>query len=315
MAVRGYAPWTPKPETEQLVRQVQEVLREYRDYLPISLRQIFYRLVAEYGYEKTEAAYNRLGNHVARARRAQLLDFSSIRDDQGKPTFVQQFESVDNFWDEVADDARRFRLDRMAGQSVRMEVWSEAGMTEQLFQVAGRYGIRVYSSRGFASVTNSHAVAERALEGRKPTVLLHVGDFDPSGESIFESLTKDARAFLVQERHWRFKDVVDPEKPGKLSYPLMDESGPTIIPVRVALTEEQVEEYEVETAPPKASDSRSRNWFGETAQAEALRPDQLASILEEAIESRLDLETYDEVIAREGKLRDEIKDKLEEVAG
>ena len=35
---------------------------------------------------------------------------------------------------------------------------------------------------------------------------------------------------------------------------------------RVALTKEQVDGYELPTAPPKKSDSRSKKWKGETCQ-------------------------------------------------
>ena len=43
-----------------LLGQVEAVLDEYADYLPLTVRQIFYRLVGAYGYEKTERAYARL---------------------------------------------------------------------------------------------------------------------------------------------------------------------------------------------------------------------------------------------------------------
>jgi hypothetical protein len=52
--VRGFAPWTPRASTEQLLAQVDLVLAEYVDHLPLTLRQIFYRLVGAHGYEKTE---------------------------------------------------------------------------------------------------------------------------------------------------------------------------------------------------------------------------------------------------------------------
>lgn len=290
-AVRGYADWKPRDETLYWVGIVAEVLKEYEEYLPISLRQIFYRLVAEHGFEKTEEAYNRLGTWIGRARRAQLLPFDAIRDDQGRAHAVQSYPDRAGFWAFVREHANAYRRDRMNGQEIRMEVWSEAGMTEQLARVAWRYGIPVYSSRGFASVTNSHAVAERALEFWGTTVLLHVGDHDPSGVSIYESLVKDAQSFLLQEREWEHGDI---SRDGILLAEMAEKAGPWIRPVRVAITEEQIEEHGIETAPPKKEDSRTKNWIGETAQAEALPPDLLQEILTEAIESRLDMDRYEE---------------------
>ena len=46
----------------------------------------------------------------------------------------------------------------------------------------------------------THDIAERAIERLVPTVILHVGDYDPSGVSIFESMVDDASAFVEAER-------------------------------------------------------------------------------------------------------------------
>jgi hypothetical protein len=80
---RGFAPWSPRQETLFLIDQVRDVLREYAPYLPLTLRQIFYRLVGAHRYEKTEQAYDRLGEHLNRARRARMIPMSEIRDDGG----------------------------------------------------------------------------------------------------------------------------------------------------------------------------------------------------------------------------------------
>jgi len=306
MALRGYAPWEPKDETAYWIGKVEEVLEEYWSYLPISLRTVFYRLVAEHGFEKTEAAYNRLGTWVARARRAQMLRFDGLRDDQGKAQRVMAFDGLDGFMESVEDQFRHYRRKRMSGQPVRIEMWSEAtGVSDQLRHVAWEYGIPVHVSRGFASVTNTHAVAERALKFDGPTVVLHVGDHDPSGVSIYESLIEDARAFLIQKRTWAGSLKDDPD--GNLYYDEMDASGPTIRPVRVALTAAQVEEYGIETAPPKRSDSRSASWEGETAQAEALPPDLLERLVKEAIEAELDMDRLREEIGKEDEDREQIR--------
>jgi hypothetical protein len=327
--VRGYAEWNPKSETLAVIQAVRAVLEEYKDYLPVSLRQIFYRLVAEYGYDKTEAAYNRLGNHVARARRAQLLPFDAIHDGQGSPLEARHYTGEEGFWAEVEEHAGMFHLNRMAGQPVRIEVWAEAGTKDQLFKTTGRYGIPVYSSRGYTSVTNTYAVARRALKAEVPTILLHIGDHDPSGVGIYETLIEDASMFLVQERYRilhdegadgltlaqfqedaKWRRLISPE-----AWYLEPKDAPSIRAVRVALSEEQVDEYGIETAPPKPSDSRSKTWAGETAQAEALPPDLLARILTDAIEAELDMDLYEETVSREAGIREELLGALEEVRG
>ena len=42
---KGYADWNPHKKTRIIVSQVEEILREYRMQLPLTARQIFYRLV------------------------------------------------------------------------------------------------------------------------------------------------------------------------------------------------------------------------------------------------------------------------------
>jgi hypothetical protein len=58
--VRGFAPWSPQAATLELLEQVRAVLDEYENYLPLTIRQIFYRLVGAHNYDKTEQAYDRL---------------------------------------------------------------------------------------------------------------------------------------------------------------------------------------------------------------------------------------------------------------
>ncbi len=79
--VRGLAAWQPQRKTLGLLAVVQAVLAEYAAYLPLTIRQIFYRLVGAYDYDKTERAYARLGEHLNRARRAGMIRFEAIRDD------------------------------------------------------------------------------------------------------------------------------------------------------------------------------------------------------------------------------------------
>ena len=78
---RGYADWKPNQESLTLVAQIQSVLDEYRAQLPMTARQIFYRLVGAYNYPKTERDYKNLCEKLVRARRAQMIRFSDIRDD------------------------------------------------------------------------------------------------------------------------------------------------------------------------------------------------------------------------------------------
>ncbi len=291
---KGYADWNPKYESMLLVQQIQSVLREYKDFLPMTARQIFYRMVGAYDYAKTEKDYKRLCEILVRARRAQMISFDSIRDDGTDHYQSIDYTSVDNWWDAADEMAEKYRRDRAEGQDVRMELWCEAaGMAPQLARVAFRYSVPVFSTGGFSSVTVTKEVSERVLERDVPTYFLHVGDFDPSGESIFQSMSQDIGAFVVGAHGGKWNS-----KTGE-THELADGSQCLFKPRRVALTEDQVAEYDLPSAPPKASDSRSARWVGDTTQAEAMAPDDLAMVVRDAIEEHYDMEVWNRVFEEE----------------
>jgi hypothetical protein len=320
---RGFAQWNPKPDTLAVLADVEGVLARYSEFLPLTARQIFYALVGTTGYDKTEKAYARLCEYLVRARRAQMIPFESIRDDGTTHHDFVKYLGVSNFWEQMVDHADHYVRDKMADQPVYVELWCEAaGMVPQLERVANRYSIPVYSTGGFSSVTVTYEIAERALARDRPTVFLHAGDYDPSGESIFDSMTRDSVAFLRNRMVWEGKKkgwpsgVMDEIQTGNGGLfvgaigEAMPEGYPDLRPRRVALTEEQVEEHDLPTAPAKPTDTRSANWVGETCQLEAMPPDLLAEVIQEAILSVLDRDRLEEVWLEEKRERQVAKEQI-----
>src|SRR5215831_12462925 len=163
--VRGFAPWAPRGATAELLDQVRGVLEEYEDYLPLTIRQIFYRLVGAHDYEKTERAYARLSEHLNRARRARVIPMDVIRDDGGVISEPNSWASAEQFMRTVRAMAADFKLDRSTGQKARLVVTCEAaGMVPQLERVTHPLGVTVMSGGGFESTTDRHKFAA-ALAG------------------------------------------------------------------------------------------------------------------------------------------------------
>ena len=81
---RGFIDWKPRAASQKLLTQIDTVLAEYVDHLPLTARQVFYRLVGAYDFPKLEKDYKRLQEALVRARRAQatLGDAESV-DEQG----------------------------------------------------------------------------------------------------------------------------------------------------------------------------------------------------------------------------------------
>jgi hypothetical protein len=278
--VRGFAPWTPRGETQQLLDQVRAVLNEYEDYLPLTIRQIFYRLVGAHDYEKTERAYARLCEHLNRARRARIISMNAIRDDGGTILAPVTWRDAAEFLAAVRAQASELMLDRTAGQKTRLVVQCEAaGMAPQLGRVTEEFCIPVLSGGGFDSVTDKHKFAAELADQDRPTEVLHVGDHDASGAHLFLAVAEDIAAFAR-------------------------ELGGIVTFTRLAVTPEQIAEYGLPTAPPKETDRRA--FQGQTCQAEAFAPDVLAGILRQALEERIDRRTLDRVLKRERSVRREL---------
>ena len=217
-------------------KHVDDVLAEYADYLPMTVRQIFYRLVGRHGYPKDELAYGRLCEHLNRARRARLIPFWKIRDDGVIITHREWYDGIDAFWDDTGRRIKSYRRDRQNGQAQRLELWCEAsGMMPQLARVADRFSVPVYSASGFTSVTGTHDIAVRAIERNVPTVIC-------TSATTIPAASRSSRAWSrTQPRSSR------PSASSRTSS----------CAATVALTPEQVAQYDLPTAPPKRTDSRA----------------------------------------------------------
>lgn len=285
--VRGLAPWSPRQATLDLLDHVRAVLIEYQAYLPLTIRQVFYRLVGVHDYDKSEQAYSRLGEHLNRARRSGLIPFNAIRDDGitlSEPP--DQWDDAEQLVYSFFKAAERFRVDRQQGQPVRLMFAVEAaGMLPQVERVAHHYGIPVHSSGGFDSLTAKYDLAERL--GQWPHVeVLHIGDFDPSGVHLFTSLEDDVRT-LARDINLR----------GDIQF------------TRLAVTPEQIARLRLPTAPAKVTDRRSFDGEG-TVQCEAIPPDELANIITSAIVARVDTAAFAAVLAEEEAVRADLSERL-----
>lgn len=333
MSIHGYQPYRPKEYGQSVLRAAKAVLVEYEAWeRPMTVRQVFYRLVAQHGFDKTENAYSSLGNYIARSRRAYqaqiiylvqeqglqakeaqqvavrsetLIPFSWIRDERGQTHLVTSYETVDEYVEAVEEEISYLQKDRTVGQPRHLELWCEAnGMVPLLREIARPYGLRVSSGGGYDSVTAKHKLAQRIIRtwhsSRCPSTVLHIGDFDPSGEGMFHSLTDD-----VSEMVWQYTGC----EPVEFE--------------RMGLTGAQVMELDVETAPPKPTDSRYRGFlaahpdirehFGSdniTVQLEALAPPELVTLIESSIGAHVDESAIDQVKAAEDELRSEIRERL-----
>lgn len=282
---RGYVPWTPAPgeRPEEQLRIAQAVIAEYRAYLPLTVRQIYYRAVGAYGRPKTKSEYSALVDTLTNARRAQIIPFDVIRDgdDEFVPIGGDPDDPIAAFARTVARHIEGFSLDGQGGQPAFIEVHCEAaGMADQLRRVTYDFDVPVVPSGGQLSLSHKWQTAQRAIERAEngvPTYILHLGDADEHGFSITENAIDDPAAFAAAH------------------------GVPELAGERIALTAEQIEEHDL---PP---DPTGKPGY----QLEALAPDVIGGILRDAILARWDEDAHQAVLDR----RDEIREQLREQYG
>ena len=105
-----------------------------------------------------------------------------------------------------------------------------------------------------------YGVAQEIKECGKPTTIYYFGDHDPSGQNIFQTIQRELR---------------------KLA-PTID-----IYFEKLAVAPEQIEKWNLPTWPTKRTDSRSKNFDGNSVEVEAIEPETLRKLCRDAIESHL----------------------------
>jgi hypothetical protein len=274
---KGFAEYNPRVR-KKLVAEVLEIHDRYAGF-KMHPRGYFYRLIGEHGYAKTGSLWGKVKDVLVKMRRGRLIPFDDVSDRKAR-TFRPplSYSGLDEFWQTVRDDAAVYRRDRDAGPFCKIEIITEsAGTIDIMKPVADEYGITVYTSSGFNGVNMMHAAAERAVTRMMPTVILHLGDLDSSGESMYDAMAEDIRLFaegLADE--WYY-------------------DRPEITFVRVALTREQAEELDLPTSPASKGDRRG-GFDGDTVQLESVSPPQLVEILKRAILEHFDEDIWDEVL-------------------
>ena len=247
------------------------------DEAPLTLRQLYYRLVAAGAIPKTEAAYGTVKRRLLELRESRRVDWSEIIDNT---RWVTQATTYDGPQAALRATAALYRRNLMASQPVRIEVWAESdSIGSVLSEVTDAYGIPLYIGRGYSSRGYLHAAAEeidQAASAGKQTLILQLGDHDPSGEDIARAVRETLERYCT-ELWW--ERVVD------------DTADPLMLPEfeRLAVTPKQIEDLDLPYLPVKASDPRTASFAGAgSVEIEAIPRQIVLAILRERIEQEID---------------------------
>lgn len=276
----------------EIVRHVNELLDSFREdeVEQATLRTVYYGLVKQNLIANETRMYAKLGDIVSDARMCGLIDWDSIVDLGRQPQMRNQYDDLRELMDvSIAD----YRLPRWEGQDNYVEVWVEKeGMTVEVAPVTEKWHVHLVPQKGYGSMTALYAASKRLLEGQedgKACHILYMGDHDPSGLDMDRDIADRLSIFGVDDV------VVD----------------------RIALTTEQVREYDPPENPAKMKDPRAKAYvarFGRVSwEVNALPVRVRNRLLEARIKRLVNKRLMDEVIAREQRHKARLREAVREI--
>ncbi len=252
------------PRTLSLIKEIDGIVIDYqRQGYEITLRQLYYQLVAKNIIRNKQSEYKRVGKITGEARKAGLLDWSIIVD---RTRHIFKL----NHWQDPGEIIRYFshsyHIDTRIDQPTYIEIWSEKdALASVLEPICDKHDVPLFICRGYSSITAKHDAAKRfsRYEDRNPTVI-YLGDHDPSGLDMPRELRGSFdmyECFFVEIR-------------------------------RIALNMTQIEEYSLPPNPTKSTDSRAAKYFAEHGyqswELDALTPDVLSKLVDDTINELTD---------------------------
>ena len=249
-----------KAEIEAIKSTIYAVVEEDP---PMSVRQVFYQLTTLGVIEKTEKEYkNTVVRLLGDMRRKREMPYEWIADNTRLMRKPNTHASLGHALQATSDYYRRaLWLD----QDAYVEVWLEKeALSGVVYPVTKRYDVPLMVTRGYPSISFLHQAAiqiERMNKAGKTVFLYQFGDHDPSGADIpraTEAGINDAVSDLVFTFH------------------------------RAAVLPYQIKEMNLPTRPTKKTDSRSKNFTGESVELDAIPAGTLRQMVSDHITQHID---------------------------
>jgi hypothetical protein len=265
-----------------------------------TLRTLFYRLVSLQVIPNTKNSYKRLSKVLVKERKEGNIEWDAIAD-EGRLVicdFNDIYESPEQYIqrgiNHIKNADSRYKVPRWHNQKHYVELWIEKQALADTFEsfLEDRQ-IRIAVNKGYAGWTFLSENADRLMEIRlkhpdKRIHILYFGDFDPSGEDMDRHLENALSHFF------------------DLDYYFIDFE-------RVAVTEEQIEEYDLPPIPEDSEtldkldkDSRKDRFIDKHGQLIAVEldallaivPDQFKQLVQESVDQYFDETIYEREQAR-----------------
>lgn len=281
-----YKKYNPSAKSKVIIELCNEIIDEYtNDGFILTLRQLYYQLVARDHIANKQSEYNRLGGIVNKGRLGGLIDWEAIED---RTRFIRELSHWSNPSHIIRDCASQFKIDFWENQSFRPEVWIEKDALIGVIEpVCEKYDVPYFSCRGYVSQSEMWNAAQRVQtyidEGQQPYII-HLGDHDPSGKDM----TRDIEDRFNMFTHYSGVEVK-----------------------RIALNWDQIEEYNPPPNPAKMTDSRFETYqaeFGDDSwELDALEPKVISKLIEDILLDLISQKKWNKSIKEQKKGRNQIQ--------
>jgi len=268
----------------EMIETINTILDEYENQgFKLSLRQLYYQLVARSYVPNTVQSYKRVGDIVSNGRQAGLIDWDMIEDRGRETVTVSHWSSPAQI---IRASAEQFRIDKWKDQPHHIEVMVEKdALSGVLEPVCRELDIAITANKGYSSSSTMYEIGQRLsnLNSRgKAITIIYLGDHDPSGIDM----TRDVTDRLTM-------------------YSELDAGDIEVI--RLALNYSQVEEWQPPENPAKQTDSRFASYmvkFGKSSwELDAVEPAQLATLVRDLVRARRSDDLWVKAVEQENKMR------------
>jgi hypothetical protein len=234
---------------------------------PITLRGVYYKVVSAGAVEKTEDGYRLVGRQLLKLRRARRVSYADITDGT---RWISKPSSWANLDQMLTDAASSYRRALWRDQGVDVQIFTEKdAISGVVLPVTELYDVPLGVARGYASESFAWSCAQSVCRAPGDVYVYQLGDHDPSGVDAWRDFTSKVRRFAAE----RFSDADD-----WLHFE------------RLAVTEQQITEWQLPTRPTKRTDTRATGFRGESVEVDAIRAAVLRGIVQDAIEQHIDPE-------------------------
>jgi hypothetical protein len=268
-SVSGIANFRSK--NRALAQRAVEILEAER---PMTLRQLYYRLISAGVLANAQKEYKRLGNVMTVLRESRAVP---------RTWLVDHIRSTlkPSSWTGLADYAQTirecYRKDFWASLPHHIEVFVEKDAIAGTIQpVTAEYDVSLRVCRGYASVSFAGEIADMWAAVKKPIFAYYLGDFDPSGFDIERDLREKLQRYSGRTG-FEDEDLVGDDGFGWK---------------RVAVRQADFGRHRLVRLPVKTKDMRAKGfiteWGRDCAEVDALPPTELRRRVETAILSHID---------------------------